>query len=238
MSRFRCCEPNEYNGAKYRFITTDMFGEVLQKILDRQGKMPASKTTSSLGMLVIDVLEGVHSYEPIHADVKAHSRLLVFGEGSEDRMYLLDFGLACRYMQNGKPKEYKEDFRKAYDGTTEFTSRDADIGVHSRRADMERLGYNLLRFMATKTIREDSLKVLNWPGKTLSFKAVFSLSMRQTQNHEAGNRNAPRLAKMNRSARKHPLRSTSCQIEPSDSVGRRPETTVKKKKVFTRESMP
>ncbi|KAH7983777.1 hypothetical protein HPB52_014235 [Rhipicephalus sanguineus] len=74
------------------------------------------------------------------------------------------------------------------------------------------------RFMVTETIGEDPLK--------------------QTQNHEAGNRNAPRLAKKNRSARKHPLRSTSCQIEPSVSVGKRPKTTVKKKKVFTTESMP
>ncbi|KAH7983355.1 serine/threonine-protein kinase VRK1 [Rhipicephalus sanguineus] len=158
MSRFRCSEPNEYNGAKYRFMATDMFGEVLQKILDRRGKMPASKTTPSLDMLLIDVLERVHSYEPIHADVKAYRRLLMFSEGGDNRVYLLDFSLACRYTQNSKHKEYKEDFRKACDGTTEFTRRDADIGVHSRRADMELLEYNLLRWLCCPLPWEDNLK--------------------------------------------------------------------------------
>jgi len=36
------------------------------------------------------------------------------------------------------------DQRRAHDGTLEFTSRDAHLGAHSRRSDLECLGYNLL----------------------------------------------------------------------------------------------
>ena len=43
-------------------------------------------------------------------------------------------------------KEYKPDVRKAHNGTIEFTSRDAHIGVQSRRGDLEILGYNLLQW--------------------------------------------------------------------------------------------
>lgn len=52
--------------------------------------------------------------------------------------------MACRYTTHGCHKPYKPDLRKAHDGTIEFTSRDAHIGAHSRRGDLEVLGYNLL----------------------------------------------------------------------------------------------
>jgi vaccinia related kinase len=43
-------------------------------------------------------------------------------------VWLVDFGLACRYTVDGVHKEYKPDLRKAHNGTIEFTSRDAHIG--------------------------------------------------------------------------------------------------------------
>ncbi len=43
--------------------------------------------------------------------------------------YLVDYGLAFRYVNEGKQKEYKEDPRRTHDGTIEFTSRDAHRGV-------------------------------------------------------------------------------------------------------------
>ncbi|KAL1469538.1 hypothetical protein MTO96_024951 [Rhipicephalus appendiculatus] len=36
--------------------------------------------------------------------------------GDKGKVYLVDIGLACRYTQNGKHKEYKEDLRKALPG--------------------------------------------------------------------------------------------------------------------------
>ncbi|XP_049266965.1 serine/threonine-protein kinase VRK1 isoform X1 [Rhipicephalus sanguineus] len=158
MPRFRGSGSHEHNGVKYRFMVMDRFGEDLQKILDRQGKTLPLKTAFSLGMRVIDVLEYVHSYEYIHADVKGSNLLLGFGKGNENKVYLVDFGLACRYTQNGKHKEYKEDLRKAHDGTIEFTSRDAHIGAHSRRGDIEILGYNLLQWLCCRLPWEDNLK--------------------------------------------------------------------------------
>ena len=44
--------------------------------------------------------------------------------------------------------EYKADARKAHDGTIEYTSRDAHIGAHSRRSDLEILAYNLVHWMS------------------------------------------------------------------------------------------
>lgn len=76
----------------------------------------------------LDVLEYIHSYEYIHADIKASNLLVGYQPGTENQVFLVDYGLACRYKIDGKHKEYKYDQRKAHDGTIEFTSRDAHIG--------------------------------------------------------------------------------------------------------------
>ena len=73
------------------------------------------------------------------------------------QVYLVDFGLACRYALNGRHKPYDSDMRKAHDGTIEFTSRDAHIGAHSRRGDLEILGYNLLQWTAGRLPWQDLL---------------------------------------------------------------------------------
>ncbi|XP_075165010.1 back seat driver [Haematobia irritans] len=62
----------------------------------------------------------------------------------EERIFLIDYGLASKYIDNGIHRPFVMDQRRAHDGTLEFTSRDAHMGAHSRRSDMECLGYNLL----------------------------------------------------------------------------------------------
>ena len=52
-----------------------------------------------------------------------------FGEEQAHKVLLVDYGLAYRYCPDGDHKQYKEDPRKAHDGTIEFTSIDAHKGV-------------------------------------------------------------------------------------------------------------
>lgn len=65
-------------------------------------------------------------------------------EVNEERIFLIDYGLASKFIDNGVHRPFVMDQRRAHDGTLEFTSRDAHMGAHSRRSDMECLGYNLL----------------------------------------------------------------------------------------------
>ena len=46
----------------------------------------------------------------------------------------------------GFHKAHEPDERRAHDGTLEYTSRDAHIGAHSRRGDLETLAYNLVHW--------------------------------------------------------------------------------------------
>ena len=48
------------------------------------------------------------------------------------QVYLVDYGLAYRYLADGAQKPYKEDPKRTHDGTIEFTSRDAHRGVGKR----------------------------------------------------------------------------------------------------------
>lgn len=64
---------------------------------------------------------------------------------TEDRIFLIDFGLASKFIDSsGNHRPFCMDQRRAHDGTLEFTSRDAHLGAHSRRSDLECLGYNLI----------------------------------------------------------------------------------------------
>lgn len=138
----------QFNGDKYRFLIMDRFGSDLQKIF-QTGKHPFSdQVTCNLAIKIIDVLEYIHSQGYAHNDIKAQNLLLGFGKGNEHEVYLVDFGLATKYLRGGEHLEYKADPKKAHDGTIEYTSRDAHIGTHSRRSDFEILGYNLVHWMS------------------------------------------------------------------------------------------
>ncbi|XP_076058011.1 serine/threonine-protein kinase VRK1-like isoform X2 [Oratosquilla oratoria] len=156
---------HEYKGNKYRFMVMERFGLDLQKILERHNKRLSFKTVYHVGIQILDALEYIHSKEYIHADIKASNLLVGHQPGTENQVYLVDYGLACRYANDGLHKEYKYDQRKAHDGTIEFTSRDAHIGAHSRRGDLEILGYNLVQWLCAQLPWEDNLQNCNYVAK-------------------------------------------------------------------------
>jgi serine/threonine protein kinase len=64
---------------------------------------------------------------------------------NNERVYVIDYGLATKFINTIGEKTLHKPFccdeRRAHDGTLEFTSRDAHFGAHSRRSDLECLGY-------------------------------------------------------------------------------------------------
>ncbi|KAG8238948.1 hypothetical protein J437_LFUL018698 [Ladona fulva] len=151
---------HEYKREKYRFLVMNRFGKDLSKVFVESKKKFHLMTVLHLGIQIINVLEYVHSKDYIHADIKGSNLLL----GEElGRIYLVDFGLATRYRKpNGKHKEYGHDERRAHEGTPEFTSRDAHIGAHSRRGDLEILGYNMLQWLCSELPWEGNLSDMEY----------------------------------------------------------------------------
>ncbi|XP_046651626.1 serine/threonine-protein kinase VRK1-like isoform X2 [Daphnia pulicaria] len=157
MPRFIGSGSHEYKGEKYRFMVMQRFGIDVQKLFDANQRRFPLNTILNLSLRIIDVLEYIHAKQYVHADIKGSNLLLGFGKGGEKQVWLVDFGLACRYTVDGVHKEYKPDLRKAHNGTIEFTSRDAHIGANGRRGDFEILGYNMLQWMCGRLPWESNL---------------------------------------------------------------------------------
>ncbi|XP_037525716.1 serine/threonine-protein kinase VRK1-like [Rhipicephalus sanguineus] len=111
MPRFRGSGSLKRNGVKHRFIVTEMIGEDPLKVFDRPGKTLSLKAAFSIGRSVI-----IRTRECSRAYVRASTLLVGFGQGDEGKVYLMDFGLASRFTQNGKHNEYMEDLRNALPG--------------------------------------------------------------------------------------------------------------------------
>ncbi|XP_063224512.1 serine/threonine-protein kinase VRK1 [Bacillus rossius redtenbacheri] len=143
---------HEFNGTKYRFIVIDRLGRNVHAIF-KQSKKLSPVAGFQLGVQIVNILEFVHSRGYCHADIKGDNLLLGWKKGSENQVFLVDFGLAEMCT---KAKE-KPDPKKAHNGTVEYTSRDAHKGVVGKRGDFEILAYNLLHWMSGKLPWENSI---------------------------------------------------------------------------------
>jgi len=154
------------NSKLFRFVTMDRLGSDLQKVMEKQDKPLCCKTAFQIGCQVVDVLEYLHSKEYMHGDIKAANLLFGHGRGKQNQIYLVDLGLATRYAIDGVHKPYEYDGRYAHFGTIEFVSRDAHIGVFSRRGDLEILGYCLVKWMSGH---------LPWDSSKKDHERVFTM---------------------------------------------------------------
>ncbi|XP_051153821.1 serine/threonine-protein kinase VRK1-like [Leptopilina boulardi] len=144
-----------YQNQRYRFLVIPRYGIDVGKLFVSYGRKLSTKLVNGLAVQMLDALEYIHSQGYAHADVKGSNILLTTnGLGSEvekAQAFLVDYGLAYRFRSgNGVHKPFVHDERRAHEGTLEFTSRDAHHGTHSRRGDLETLGYNLLQWLCGK----------------------------------------------------------------------------------------
>lgn len=102
---------------------------------------------------------------------------------SDEHIYLIDFGLASKFIDsNGLHHQFCQDQRRAHDGTLEFTSRDAHMGAHSRRSDLECLGFNLIYwsqgFLPWKDNNNEN-KYISQPEQVQRMKEYFMLDCKK-----------------------------------------------------------
>lgn len=139
----------DYNDKKYRFLVLQRYGKDLQDIINENNNKLHPKTVFTVGYAVIHALEYIHSFGYVHQDIKAANLMLGRLQGTTNNVYLVDMGLATRYItKENVHKSDKPNPGRANNGTPEFLSRDGHDGVFSRRSDLEILGYNLLLWLS------------------------------------------------------------------------------------------
>ncbi|XP_054010460.1 serine/threonine-protein kinase VRK1 [Hylaeus anthracinus] len=152
MPRYIGSGSHEYKNIKYRFVVMDRYGTDLWKLFEENNKQFPEHTVYKIALQIINVLEYIHFKTYVHADIKGANLLLDLK--SQDKVYLVDFGLASHYTTKD---EYKLDPKKAHNGTIEYTSRDAHMGVPTMRGDFEILGYNMIQWLCGSLLWETDL---------------------------------------------------------------------------------
>ncbi|XP_012542696.2 serine/threonine-protein kinase VRK1 [Monomorium pharaonis] len=133
----------EHENTRYRFLIMDRYRENLWKIfVENYNRHFPEYIVYKLALQIIDILEYIHYKNYVHADIKGENLLLDWN--SYDQVYLVNFGLASRSTSS---TELKVDPKKAHNGTLQYMSRDAHMGVPTRRGDIESLCYNMIMWL-------------------------------------------------------------------------------------------
>ncbi|KAG8235459.1 hypothetical protein J437_LFUL014089 [Ladona fulva] len=164
---------HEYNSEKYRFLVIDRYGKDLWTVFTENDRRFPDATVFKIALQVLDVLQYIHEKNYIHGDIKGSNLLIGASKDSENQVYLVDYGLAERYST----KEFKPDKKRAHNGTIEYTSRDAHLGVPTRRGDLEILGFNMLQWIISYLPWEKDLKD---PVKVQQQKEEFMKNVTQS----------------------------------------------------------
>ena len=115
-----------YNEKEYRFLVMDRFTSDLQSILNKT----TDNRVNQVGVLhlmrqVLFSLEYIHQRGYAHGDIKGANLMLK----NDHEAYLVDFGLAVRFMRDDTHQKYEIKPERRHNGTIEYTSRDAHDGA-------------------------------------------------------------------------------------------------------------
>lgn len=132
---------------EYNFMVMDLLGPSLDAYF-KHCKRFSLKTTLMLATQIIDRLEYVHNCGLLYRDIKPHNFLMGLREDST-RVYIVDFGLAKRYIdKNGRHVSCSSRKRTGVTGTVRYSSINVHEGIEpSRRDDLEATGYMLIHFL-------------------------------------------------------------------------------------------
>ena len=96
---------------------------------------------------MVERIKMVHEANLIHRDLKPENFMVGRTNGTKQTVFIIDFGIAKRYRQpNGKHIPYRDGLN--FTGNHRYASLKTLLGSeHSRRDDLENIGYILLYFL-------------------------------------------------------------------------------------------
>lgn len=123
-------------------MSMELMGKSLDKIFNKNNKKMDISTLLKIAINCIDIMEQLHNCGIIHRDIKPHN--FVIDRNKEDKLYIIDFGLAKKYYDMNKIHIGLKTDRDII-GTLKYISINIHLGLEpSRRDDLESIGYMLV----------------------------------------------------------------------------------------------
>ena len=153
----------------YNIMIMELLGKSLEGLMRLYYDERLSlKTVCLLGIEMMKILKNIHEKHYIHRDIKPDN--FAIGYSDQDKLYLLDFGLAKQYRSSKTLKQKEMQKNKRLTGTARYASINALKGYdQSRRDDLESVAYVLAYLLrgnlpwqgiAGKTKEEKYAKIL------------------------------------------------------------------------------
>ena len=111
--------------SKYNILVQTLLGKSINKIFHQKNLKFSLKDCCMIGIQILDRLEYIHSKYIIHRDVKPDNFLI--GYPDSNIIYIIDFGLAKKFMSSRTGKHAKFSINKKWSGTTRFASANSLI---------------------------------------------------------------------------------------------------------------
>ena len=134
-----------YSG-NYNVLVMQLLGKSLEDLINKYNTFTI-KTTAMLGYQMVYILQYIHDRHIIHRDIKPDNFVMGL-KRYNDRLYILDFGLAKKYRSSRTLVQYPYIKKKKLTGTARYASIHAlEAYEQSRRDDLESIGYVLMYFL-------------------------------------------------------------------------------------------
>jgi len=132
---------------EHNIMVMELLGPSLEDYFTSCGNKFSLKTVLMIGEQMIDRIEYCHKLGILHRDIKPNNFLMGLGERST-QVYVMDFGLAKRYIDLETGRHQPCNKKKGLTGTVRYTT----LNVHrclepSRRDDVGSIGYVLMYFL-------------------------------------------------------------------------------------------
>ena len=135
------------NNRSDNILIQELLGNSLEEIFNNLNKKFTLKTVCNIGIQLIKRIKHIHKKYHIHRDIKPDNFMTGYYK-SDNKIYLIDFGLAKKYYSSSKKQHIKFKAGKNLVGTARYCSRNAHKGYElSRRDDIESIGYCLIYFL-------------------------------------------------------------------------------------------
>jgi len=124
-----------------------LLGPSLYDLFKFCGRKFTLKTVLMLADKLISRVEYIHSKNLIHRDIKPSNFVMGLDRRHLNEVYIIDFGLATRYVESKNLQHGRLSKRRSLVGTARYASINAHLGEEaSRRDDLESLGFALIFF--------------------------------------------------------------------------------------------